>query len=163
MPFSYENLPLKVSAESLNPNPAKVGAAAASLLSKPYAPQSAEETTEAMTSRYYEELLSTVAANEKKYESPFYIVVLRKKEPWAINVLRQWFIARQTRPTPEFLRNEYPNHDHDLYKIDSKSGDVHLCWTLLSAQDCASVLKNKDAYSEDLVNWIMQFNRGTLR
>lgn len=140
----------------------KVGKAVFEIMSKPQELQEVGETLEAMTPRYYEELFATVYANKDKYDAPFYITVLRKKEPWAINILRQWFIARQTCPTAKFLRDSYPNHDHDVWKINFPKSEFRLEWTLPTAQDSRTILQNRELYNEDLVKWIMQFNAGTL-
>lgn len=140
----------------------KVGEACYEILSKPQEMQEVGETLDAMTPRYWKELYETIYANKDKLSAPFYIVVLRKKEPWALNILRQWFIARQTKPTPAFLRETYPNHDHDLWRVNFPSSQVALEWTLPTAQDSATILKSRWLYHEDLVKWIVQFNAGRL-
>jgi hypothetical protein len=141
---------------------AKVGQAVYDILSKPtHDTQEVGETMEAMTPRYYQELLATVEANKDKYDT-FFIVVLRKKEAWAMNVLRQWFVARASKPSAATLREDYPNFDHDVWRIDNKDSSINFLWTLPTAQDSATILKNKDCYDPALVKTISDFNEGRL-
>ena len=141
--------------------PAKVGQAVYDILSKTsHADQEVGETLEAMTPRYYRELFDTVQNYRDRYRSPFYIVVLRKKEPWALNVLRQWYIARQTKPSAKILRNDYPNYDHDVWEV--KGDDCELQWSLPTAQDAKTIMKNKFMYQEDVIECIEKFNKGLL-
>lgn len=141
----------------------EVGKKVFEILSKPVEMQEVGETLEAMTPKYMEELFATASFNKNKLDSPFYIVVLRKKEPWALNVLRQWYIARQTKPLASFLRRKFPNHDHDVYLVNSKTEEVMHLWTLPTAQDSSTILKHKDMYHSDLVKWIQQFESGNLK
>jgi REP element-mobilizing transposase RayT len=142
---------------------AKVGQAVYDILSKPtHDMQNVGETLDAMTPRYYKELFDTFENNRKQFSSPFYIVVLRKKEPWALNVLRQWYIARQSKPSARVLRKDYPNHDHDVWEADSKADDVRLLWTLPTSQDAQTILTNKGMYQEDVVECIEKFNAGLI-
>jgi len=142
---------------------AKVGQAVYDILSKSHnSSQEVGETMSAMTPRYYEELMATIEANNDKYDQPYYIVVLRKKEPWAVNVLRQWFIARQTKPSAKVLREDYPNHDFDVWNIDPKQHSINFIWTLPTAQDSRTILANKECYDPALVETITKFNEGRL-
>ncbi len=160
--MDISKLPLKVSKDSLNPNPARVGQAVYDILSRDQSSQTVEETVEAMTQKYYKELFETIktAKNSLNYDNPFYVVILRKKEPWAINVLRQWYIARQTKPMARYLRETYPNHDHDVWLVDGH--DIHLQWTLPTKQDSSTILKNGSLYEGPLAGWIKDFESGKL-
>ncbi len=140
----------------------RVGQAVYDILSKAQEMQEVGETIDAMTPRYYEELLATIDNNKDKLDPPFYIIVLRKKEPWALNVLRQWYIARQTKPSAKYLRELAPNHDQDVWEIDPRFGKMDLKWTLPTEQDSKTILKNKHMYHEDIVRWIQEFNAGIL-
>lgn len=157
-----QNAKLRQSKDELKKDPAQVGKAVYESLLKPQEMQEVGETIEAMTPKYYEQILETVNSNSSKYDSPFYVVVLRKKEPWALNVLRHWYVARQTKPSAFVLREDYPNFDHDVWKVDGHSRDISLMWTLPTKQDAASILKNRWMYHEDLVKWITLYNEGRL-
>jgi hypothetical protein len=157
-----KELKLVQSRDEIKKDPAKVGQAVYDILSKPQEMQTVEETYTEMTPKYFEELKKACEDNASKFSPPFYIVVLRKKEFWADNVLRQWFVARQTRPDPRVLRRDYPNHDHDLWKYNHTTGDVSLQWTLPTKQDADMMLRNWQLYHSDLIRWISEFNAGTL-
>jgi hypothetical protein len=152
--------------EKIKKNPAKLGQAVYDILSKDNQPiQTVEETIEAMTPMYFEELMKAVDKGCKDYEAPFYIVVQRKKETIAgtvSNVLHHKYIARQTKPFASFLRHEWPHADHDLYEVDSDKGTMTLVYTLPNAQDAKTILKNADCYDPKLVEWIVQYNNGRL-
>lgn len=138
----------------------KVGKAVYDILSKPQESQEVGETVDAMGPRYFDELFDTISANRDRLPSPFFIVVLRKKEPWALNVLRQWFVARETRPSAKFLRHEFPNHDHDVWLINTKDEKFQLLWTLPTAKDSLTIIKNAECYHPDLIKWIQSYNEG---
>lgn len=141
-----------------------VGQAAFSLLEKAHRThemQEVQETVDSMTPAYFAELEDCIKKNKHKYSSPFYVVCLRKKENFFVNVLRQWFIARQSKPFASTLMQDYPNHDHDLWEINSH-GEPSLKWTLPPGQEQQTIMKNPHLYHSDLVQWIKDFQNGTL-
>lgn len=123
--------------------------------------QEVQETINAMTPAYYSELESTIVKNRGRYCAPFYIVCLRKKENFFINVLRQWFIARQTQPLACVMFRNYPNHDHDVWEIDA-NGEPKLKWTLPPGQEMQTIMKKPYRYHSDLVKWIKDYQDGFL-
>lgn len=141
-----------------------VGQAAYDLLIRANATQEmqeVQETLDAMTPAYFAELEDCAKKNRRKYQGNFYIVCLRKKENFFINVLRQWFIARQTKPFASVLFRDYPNHDHDIWEIN-QSGDAKLLWSLPPAQEQQTIMKNSHLYHSDLVKWINDYHDGFL-
>jgi hypothetical protein len=152
----------KTARDKINTNPSKVGEAAYKILKQDQAPVTVEEILEEYQHKYAEEMQSTIDNNFNRYESPFYIVVLTKKEPWAPNVVRNWFIARQTRPTAKYLRNEYPNYMHTVYAVNKEKCELKLLWNLPTAQDAQTILKNGFLYDAQLVGWIEDYNSGKL-
>ena len=156
---------LVMSREKIKKNPAKLGQAVYDILSKEQQDQSVEATIDAMTPKYFEELMKAVDKGCKDFESPFYIVVQRKKETIGgsvMNVLKHQYVTRQTRPYANFLRSEFPNADHDLYEVDSDEGKMSLLYTLPNAQDSKTILKNPQMYDPKLVEWIQAYNSGKL-
>ena len=156
---------LVTSRDKIKKNPARLGQAVYDILSKEQNMQTVEETTEAMTPKYYEELMIAVDKGCKDFISPFYVVVVRKKETLAgqvMNVLKHQYVTRQTRPRAEFLRTNFPNADHDLYEINSESMSITLIYTLPTAQDSKTILKHPDLYDPQLVKWIKDYNNGVL-
>lgn len=156
---------LKTSRDKIKKNPSKVGQAVYDILSKEHAPQTVDETLSEMTPKYFEELMTAAEEGKKVFESPFYVVVQRKKETLAgqvANVLKHVYIRRQSKPHAKFLRTEFPNADHDLYEVDAKKGTITLLYTLPTAQDSKTILKNKHLYDPSLVKWIQAYDTGTL-
>jgi hypothetical protein len=139
----------------------RVGQAVLDILSKDQNEQTVEETLDEFGPDFIKELESTINNNIHKYASPFYVLVLSKKEMWACNLMRNYFIARQTNPLPTNLIQEYPNHMKTLYKVRSK-GEVSLVWCIPGHQDCQSVARNPGAYDQELVQWIFQYYAGKL-
>ena len=123
--------------------------------------QEVQETIDAMTPAYLAELEDCAKKNCRKFDGAFYIVCLRKKEAFFINVIRQWFVARQTKPLPDVLFRDYPNHDHDVWEV-TPSGETKLLWSLPPGQEQLTIMKNPNQYHKDLVNWIKDFQNGCL-
>jgi hypothetical protein len=156
---------LVTSRDKIKKNPARLGQAIYDIISKEQQDQSVEATIDAMTPKYFEELMKAVDKGCKDFESPFYIVVQRKKETIGgsvMNVLKHQYVTRQTKPYANFLRHEFPNADHDLYEVDSEKGTMTLLYTLPNAQDSKTILKNAECYDPKLVEWIVAYNRGVL-
>lgn len=151
--------------DKIKKNPAKLGQAVYDIISKEQQDQTVEATIDAMTPKYFEELMKAVDKGCKDFESPFYIVVQRKKETIGgsvMNVLKHQYVTRQTKPYANYLRSEFPNADHDLYEVDSEKGTMTLLYTLPNAQDSKTILKNAECYDPKLVEWIVAYNRGSL-
>lgn len=109
--------------------------------------------------KHFEEAMETGTA---KYKSPFYILVFSGKEMWATNIMRNWFVPRQTAPLALDLVYEYPNKTKTLYLVDGYKGDIKLLWSIPGIEECKSVLNNPLAYHPDLVEWIDKCFKGTL-
>ena len=156
---------LVMSRDKIKKDPSKLGQAVYDILSKEQHTQSVEQTVDAMTPKYFEELSKAVDEGCKKFKSPFYIVVQRKKETIGgaiMNVVHHKYVTRQTRPLAKFLRDEFPNADHDLYEVNSEKGTMTLVYTLPTAQDSKTILKNPEMYDPKLVEWIIYYNQGRL-
>jgi len=141
-----------------------VGKVAYDLLHKAFETQEmqeVQETLDAMTPAYYAELEDCIQKNRHKYQAPFHVVCLRKKENFFVNVLRQWFIARQTKPLACIMLRDYPNHDHDIWEINA-AGEPKLLWTLPPGQEQLTIMKHPELYHSDLVKWIKDYQDGFL-
>lgn len=146
--------------DKIKKNPAKVGKAVHDILSKQHDDISVGEIIDEFQHKFTKEMESTLEANVNKYEAPFYVVVLTKKEPWAMNVMRNWFIARQTRPSARVLREDYPNYMQTVYSYDKRSAELKILWSLPIAQDAAVVVQNRQLYDPTLVRWIEEYALG---
>lgn len=156
---------LVVPKHKIKKNPAKLGAAVYDILSKEQPMQTVEETMEAMTPKYFEQLMQAIEKGCKDFKPPFYVIVQRKKETIGgsvVNVLKHQYITRQTRPYANFLRSEWPNADHDLYEINADKGTITLVYTLPNAQDSKTILKNAECYDPQLVQWIKDYDQGKI-
>ena len=141
---------------------ARVGQAVADILSKDNESMTCEELLEGFGVRFAQELESTINANLEKYESPFYVLALTKKEYWADNIVRNWFIARQTPPHALDLTIQYPGYTKTLYVINSTKGDLKVAWSIPGLEECKSICKHPDIYSPELVEWIRMCFEGKL-
>jgi len=138
----------------------RVGQAALDLVSKDPQPQTVGETIDAFGPKYAEEIEKAIEDNKDKYKSPFYILVLTKKEYLIINAVRNWFIARQTAPYAFDMMEQYPEHTKTLYIVDARQGKIKILWSLPGFQDCITVAKNPHLYAPELIRWIeLCFNK----
>jgi len=132
----------------------RVGQAVVDILSKNQAPQTVGDTIDAFGPDYAKQIEQCIEDNQKKYTDPFYIFVLTKKEFWADNVLRNFFIARQTPPHAFQMMEQYSNFTKTLYLVDAKKGKIKILWSLPGFNDCITVAKNPMLYAPELVKWI---------
>lgn len=146
----------------LNPHDVKVGKAVHDILSKPQDSQDVGETLEAMTPKYIEGLKEACKNGSNLYSSPFYVVVLGKKEVYALNVVHQWYIARQTKPNSQVLLKDYPNHFQEVFEYNEVTGDCRLLWSLTATWNHKEILDHPETYDEQLVKWHQDHYAGTL-
>jgi hypothetical protein len=110
-----------------------------------------------MQKDYIKELLTTLSDSKNKFIGNFYIVVITKKERLMENVLRNYFFARQSCPTPDF--------DQSVYYFDRKKESLEYLWTVPS-RDTIDILKENacevDKSEWGLLKFVLQFCDGTL-
>lgn len=157
LPF---NPKLVQSKESIFQYPSKVGQAVYDILKGSEAPPTVEEVLNEFAPKYESDFYECVRRGHDKFKKPFYVFVLSNKEPWATNVQRCFFIDRNTPPHASDMMLQYPNHFKTLYLINGNLGKFKVLWSLPGEQDCISVLKNKQIYSPDLVQWIIDSIHG---
>ena len=113
--------------------------------------QEVGETYNEMAKDYDKEMRECLNIN--KNHDHYYIVVLRKKEHFFDNVLRQWFCApRFTKPSSMDLKFQYPLHDHDVWEV--KNGSPSYLWTLPGPDAWSHILRNPISHDKKLVNWM---------
>jgi len=115
-----------------------------------------EQMRESLT-EYDKNINECIETNKKIYAGDFFIVVITKKEPLMENVLRNYFMARSTCPTPDY--------DQTVYRYDKKAGDIEFIWTIPSKHTCLTFIENKDEIVPDewgLLKFILEFADGTL-
>ena len=150
------------SRDQIKKDPSAVGKAVYDILKRPQQSLLVEDILDQYQHAYVEKMREVVQDEIKNYEPPFYIVVFSKKEHWCELVMRNWFVARQTCPSPKFLRHEFPNHMHTVYSYDKRSDRIEVLWTLPTKQDADTVLKNRHLYDPALVKYITDFEKNLL-
>ena len=134
-------------------NAKRVGQAVYDILKQGSQPTyTTEDIIDGYQHEYVKEFEKCIEHNKDKYDNPFYILVLSHKEHWAENVMRNWFIARQTAPSAYDMICQFANHMKTLYKIDN-SGELKVEWTLPGIQDIRSILNHPDRYDPILVKY----------
>ena len=140
----------------------RVGQAVVDILSKEQAPQTVEETIEAFGPDFAKELEKTIEDNRHKYSSPFYVFVLTKKEMWACNLVRNFFIARQTAPKADQMIWDYPNFLKTLYEVNADKGKCEPKWSIPGHQECLSIARHPYMVDPTLCEWIISAYKGKL-
>lgn len=115
------------------------------------------DQAQAQLSEYYDNLIKCVKDNKHKYAGDFYIVVLTKKERLLENVLRNYFFARNTCPTPDY--------DQSVYYYDAAKEEVSYIWTIPDRETCLILLANAaDLPKEEweLLEFVNDFASGKL-
>lgn len=132
----------------------RVGQAVFDIISKPQSEQTVEDVLSAYGPEYARQIEECIEQNQHKYKGPFYVFVLTKKEMWATNLVRNWFIARQTPPHAFEMMEQYANYTKTLYMIDANKGNISVVWSLPGYSDCMSIAKNPANFDPQLVKWI---------
>lgn len=141
---------------------ARVGQAVHDILHGNHGSTTVEEIIDEYSQKFNQELEDTINSNEHKYKDKFHIFVLSNKEMWAQNVVRNWFIARETAPEPLDMVAQYPNHCKILYEFDRRTDKLTLKWTIPGLQDCISIVKNPLQYDPQLYKWISDCFKGAI-
>lgn len=106
---------------------------------------------------YDKNIYLCVEDGKKKYDKDFYIVVECKKERLLENVIRNYFFARFTAPTPSW--------DQTAYKYHRSRDWVEFLWVVPSKDTCEYLSYNRHLVAEserDLLKFVLSYNDGTL-
>jgi hypothetical protein len=118
---------------------------------------SAEEQMKEQLDTFENEMLLAIERGKKQFSDGFYVVVETKKEPKLRNVLRNYFIIRQSCPTPQY--------DNAVYRYHSTTEQLEFLWVLPSKQ-VYNMLKNHalDIVPEErqLLQFVLEDADGTL-
>ena len=142
--------------EETNGARATVGKLSSDLLKKAEPVNPVEQMREQLTD-YERELLNCIMENRKKIDGNFYVVVITKKERLMPNVLRNYFFARISCPTPDY--------DQALYRYNATTQDVEFLWVVPSKDTCIIF---KESYLSvvpgewELLKYVLEFYDGTL-
>lgn len=133
-----------------------VGKIASDLLLKPEANTVIDQQRE-MQKDYMKNLFEAVDRGYKKYYGNFFIHVEKKREPLLENVIRNYFIDRQTCPTP--------NYDQDIFRYNRQKSSIEYLWSIPDRETCFHLKANAlQVVNEEksLLNFVLQFDDGTL-
>lgn len=110
-----------------------------------------------MTQDYLDNLEKCIHDNKHKYNEPFFVVVLTKREVLLTNVMRNYFFSRETCPTPTF--------DQAVYRVHPKTLDVEFIWIIPDQFACEYLINNALYVPEserELLEYVIDFRNGTL-
>jgi len=133
-----------------------VGQEAVKRLANPDTKQGIVDTEREVNKDYFEEIQKCVDSH-KQWTEPFYVVIHYKKERTLHNVVRRYFLARQSLPTPQW--------NQDVWRYDPKSGDLRYLWTLPEEQTAMWMVGNPEEVPKEqyvLLAFILDFLDGKL-
>ena len=110
-----------------------------------------------MHKSYEEELWECVDFHKKKLKGDFFVVVITKKERLMQNVLRNYFFARTSCPTPDY--------DQTVYRYIKDSDELEFLWILPAKDICHVFLFNAHQVVPEerwLLEYIKEFSNGSL-
>ena len=135
----------------------KVGKISSDLsLKQPETNSPIEQMRENLTD-YDKNLHECIESGKKLYPGDFFVEIITKQEPLMHNVLRNYFVHRQSCPTP--------NYDQTLYKISPKNDQITFLWVIPSRGICHLLLENRlqvPPEEYELLDFVIQFARGDL-
>ena len=115
------------------------------------------DQTTAQLSEYYDNLIQCVNENKSKIAGNFYIIVITKKEKLLENVLRNYFFARISCPTPDY--------DQAVYRYDAQGEAISFIWVIPDKETCLMLIKNMAQVApeeRDLLQFVIDFHSGKL-
>lgn len=115
------------------------------------------DQTQEQLSEYLDNLKQCVYDHKNKIMDDFYVVVITKKERLLENVLRNYFLARQSCPTPDY--------DQAVYFYDYKKEDLSFIWVIPDKETCMMLIKNMSRVApeeQQLLQYAIDFASGKL-
>lgn len=110
-----------------------------------------------MQKGYIKELVECAERHKKKFPGDFYITVITKKEPLMQNVLRNYFSARSSCPTPQY--------DEAVYFYDSAADNIEYLWVVPDKETCEMYIENQDIVDPEeygILKCVLNFYSGKL-
>jgi hypothetical protein len=115
------------------------------------------DQTEVQLSEYTDHLIQCVKDNRSKIIGDFYVVVLTKMERLLTNVMRNYFFARMTCPTPDY--------DQAVFKYDAAREELSFLWIVPDRETCITFKENALSIApeeRDLLKFVLDFSSGEL-
>lgn len=117
----------------------------------------AGERMQEMLGEYESGVFDAISNGKNSFSGDFYIVALTKREQLMQNILRNYFIPRQSCPTPDF--------DQVVYRYSRKDERLDMLWTLPSIAAIQNLLVHKhelDPSFFQLLQFVLDFLDGKL-
>lgn len=134
-----------------------VGKISSDLLNKtPYSTDPIE-IERAMHEDYVKNLTTCVETSKKNFFGDFFVIVLTKKERLMTNVLRHYFFARKSCPTPDY--------DQAVYHYTARKDDIEFLWVIPSKEACLTFTEQASSIAPEewgLLKYVLEFADGTL-
>lgn len=128
-----------------------VGAEALKRLQNADYKQGIVDTQREADKEYFAEIEKCVKAHSQ-WTEPFYIVILQKKERLMENVVRRYFLARQSLPTPDW--------DQTVWRYTPATGDMRFLWVLPDRNTAMWMASNPNDVPQEqqpLLLFVMEF------
>jgi len=138
-------------------NKKTVGAHSLELSKKDPGTHSAIDQMREQLKDYEKNIHECVQSHLGKFEDDFYVICLTKKERLMQNVLRGYFFARQSCPTPDY--------DQSVYKYHRADAKLEFLW-VVPCDDVVNYMKNNptlvDTDKYGLLDFVLKFADGSL-
>lgn len=114
------------------------------------APQSRDpiEIQREIHKNYEANVFEAIERGKKEFFHDFFVVVVTKKERLMQNVLRNYFLVRETCPTPDY--------DQTVYHYHRKDDKIEFLWVLPSKDTCQLFKDNVLQIAEE-EKWLLEF------
>jgi hypothetical protein len=134
-----------------------VGKISSDLLIK--APDSVDpiEIERAMHGDYSKNMFECWSSARSHFGSDFFIIVITKKEPLMPNVLRNYFFARESCPTPDY--------DQTVYHYKKLDDELDFLWVIPSKDACLMFAEQASSIAPEewgLLGFVLKFADGSL-
>lgn len=134
-----------------------VGKVSTDLLAKPENQHTVVDQMRENLTDYDKNVFICIEEAKKKFPGDFYLIVECKKERLLENVIRNYFFARLSAPTPAW--------DQTVYKYHRGREWVEFLWVVPSKDACEYLTINKHYIPEserELLKFVLSYNDGTL-
>jgi len=130
-------------------NSTTVGQEAYKRLLNPDSKQGIIDTQREIDKQYFQQIEECVKNHKGKlgFTGDFFVTVISKKERVMENVVRRYFIARESLPTP--------NYDQTVWRFNQKAGDLQYLWTVPDHNTCQEMFNNPMIVPES-EDWLLQ-------
>ena len=134
-----------------------IGKISSELLAKDYGPVNVIDQQREMQKEYIDNLVKCVEDHKKDFPGNFFVIVETKTEPLMPNVMRNYFFARWTCPTPTY--------DQSVFRYNRQDESIEYLWTLPCKDACYHIKDNIaiiDKSNQELKYFVLSLFDGSL-